>query len=211
MKPASGVTDPLRDDPLCAEIERALAVDPSPELTARVRARVAELPAPGWGVWRLRWAVAPVAVAAAAGAIAMVLLDAPRPGDVQQSDEAPASATTVAQRAPASGGAPAVESGEPSTSTPTASDVPVDGRATQEAPSAPVAARSSSELPLPEVLLPHEEIAAWQNYLAMFSQGDVDRPLPKLLRERDETPEPSDIVIPPLALSVEDPFEGEVE
>ena len=47
-------------DPIDGEIRRALAVDPSPEFLARVRARIAEEPAPGSR--RLSWVVVAPAV-----------------------------------------------------------------------------------------------------------------------------------------------------
>jgi hypothetical protein len=65
--------DPVKDAALEREIERALAVDPSPEFLVRVRARIADEPAPasrGFG-W-LFAGVAATAVAAAAVAVVML-------------------------------------------------------------------------------------------------------------------------------------------
>ena len=59
--------DPVKDAALEREIERALAVDPSPEFLVRVRARIADEPAPasrGFG-----WLFAGVATVAAAAAL----------------------------------------------------------------------------------------------------------------------------------------------
>jgi len=65
--------DPVNDPVLERAIERALAVDPSPEFLVRVRARIAEEPAPafrGFG-----WLFAGVTAAAvAASVVALVML-----------------------------------------------------------------------------------------------------------------------------------------
>jgi hypothetical protein len=65
--------DPMNDAALEREIERALAVDPSPEFLVRVRERIAEQPSPaprGFG-----WLIAGVTAAAvAAGVVALVML-----------------------------------------------------------------------------------------------------------------------------------------
>ena len=59
-RPAEGVTDSA----LAREIEAALAVDPSPEFVAKVRARVANEAAPAsW--WQLRWPVLASVITAA--------------------------------------------------------------------------------------------------------------------------------------------------
>ena len=56
--------DALNDSSLDREIESMLAVEPSPEFVARVRARVAEEPEPGrwWSSWTLAVAVVILAV-----------------------------------------------------------------------------------------------------------------------------------------------------
>jgi hypothetical protein len=63
--------DPMNDPALEREIERALAVDPSPEFLVRVRARIADEPAPasrGFG-----WLFAGVATVAAAAALVLAV------------------------------------------------------------------------------------------------------------------------------------------
>ena len=63
--------DPVKDAALEREIERALAVDPSPEFLVRVRARIADEPAPasrGFG-----WLFAGVATAAAAAVLVLAM------------------------------------------------------------------------------------------------------------------------------------------
>lgn len=65
--------DPMNDAALERDIERALAVDPSPEFLARVRTRIAEEPSPASR--RLGWLFAGVATAAvAASVVALVVL-----------------------------------------------------------------------------------------------------------------------------------------
>jgi hypothetical protein len=63
--------DPVKDAALEREIERALAVDPSPEFLVRVRARIADEPAPaprGFG-----WLFAGVATVAAAAVVVLAV------------------------------------------------------------------------------------------------------------------------------------------
>jgi hypothetical protein len=64
--------DPVKDAALERELERALAVDPSPEFLVRVRARIADEPAPSRGFGWLFAGVAATAVAAAAVAVVML-------------------------------------------------------------------------------------------------------------------------------------------
>jgi hypothetical protein len=64
--------DPVKDAALEREIERALAVDPSPEFLVRVRARIAEEPAPasrGFG-----WLFAGVAATAVTAAVVALFM-----------------------------------------------------------------------------------------------------------------------------------------
>ena len=63
--------DPMNDAALEREIERALAVDPSPEFLERVRTRIAEEPSPvsrGFG-----WLFAGVATVAAAATVLLAM------------------------------------------------------------------------------------------------------------------------------------------
>ena len=67
--------DPMNDAALEREIERALAVDPSPEFVARVRTRIAEEPSPasrGFG-----WLFAGVTTAASAAAVVAFVMFRP--------------------------------------------------------------------------------------------------------------------------------------
>ena len=165
-------TDPLIDDPLSQEIERALAVDPSAEFLARVRTQVAALPAPDRGSWRLRWVFLTAGVAVSAGVIAMVLLDLPRVGDRQRQPD-----SLVRQVAPD----PVINlpaSSVEQTHMPTLPAATGETRERASRVAAPrrgdngiaaaVAQRSEQVPPFPEVLLPAEEIRAWRGHLSMF-------------------------------------------
>ena len=70
------------DSALDREIDAALAVDPSPEFVARIRARIASEPAPAsW--WQLRWVMlVPVASAAVVVVAAAIWLQEPSPEQV---------------------------------------------------------------------------------------------------------------------------------
>lgn len=62
--------DPVKDAALERDIERALAVDPSPEFLVRVRARIADEPAPSRG---FGWLFAGIATVAAAAALVLAV------------------------------------------------------------------------------------------------------------------------------------------
>ena len=81
--------DPMNDAALERDIERVLAVDPSPEFLARVRTRIAEEPSPA--SWRFGWLFAGVATAAVAVAVVLAIFDV---SPVRQ----PASARLLASR-----------------------------------------------------------------------------------------------------------------
>jgi hypothetical protein len=69
--------DPVKDAALEREIERTLAVDPSPEFLVRVRARIADEPAPasrGFG-----WLFAGVAATAVAATVVALVMLRPEP------------------------------------------------------------------------------------------------------------------------------------
>jgi hypothetical protein len=65
--------DPMNDAALERDIERALAVDPSPEFLARVRTRIAEKPSPASR--RFGWRFAVVATAAVAAAVVLAIFN----------------------------------------------------------------------------------------------------------------------------------------
>lgn len=86
-------------DPLADEIERALAVDPSPDFVRRVRARVAVDPRPGM---RRRWTLVAGALAASVGLV-LVAAWAGRVG------RAPTALPSPDARRLAGGGSPGAE------------------------------------------------------------------------------------------------------
>jgi hypothetical protein len=87
LNPANSVND----DILTRDLERALAVDPSPEFVARVRARIAEEPSPASPPFG--WLFAGVAIAAVAAAVVLaVFVDSPA------RQTAPATAPLLASR-----------------------------------------------------------------------------------------------------------------
>jgi hypothetical protein len=72
--------DALNGDPLVREIERAVAVDPSPEFLARVTARLAEEPSPAARTWPFRWVLVTTGLAVTAGVVAMLYPESPYAG-----------------------------------------------------------------------------------------------------------------------------------
>jgi hypothetical protein len=68
---------PLTDAALDREVAQALAVDPSPELVARIRERVASGPAPG--AWRISWTMYAGTLAAAAVVVLVIVSRGPQP------------------------------------------------------------------------------------------------------------------------------------
>ena len=74
LTPVAPVT-PVTNDALDREIEHLLAVDPSPEFLAKVRARLDAEPAPA--AWRFRWR--PVAAGATAVAVLVLAVVVSRP------------------------------------------------------------------------------------------------------------------------------------
>jgi hypothetical protein len=78
--------DPVKDEALDRDIERALAVDPSPDFTARVRARIAEEPPPSARGFGWLFAGVTASALAAAGVIVMIVLrPAPSTGPSERS------------------------------------------------------------------------------------------------------------------------------
>jgi len=78
-------TDALTDSAIEREIETMLAVEPSPDFLARVRARVADEPAPG--TWRFEWQFAAAAAAIIATAAVWQSLEPAR--SIEGSADAP--------------------------------------------------------------------------------------------------------------------------
>ena len=127
----------LTDAALDREIESMFAVEPSPEILARVRARVVEEPAPGG--WRVRWDLGLAAAAVVAVAAAVVLW---RTDNGAGPEQARATHTPAVERsAPA-----AVASAEPPESRP--APTPVRTPPPRRAPPATADATSDRLIPL---------------------------------------------------------------
>jgi hypothetical protein len=172
--------DPMVDDEaLGREIERALAVDPSPEFVAGIRRRVAAERVPRFDAWVARWLlVAGGAVAAAAVAVA-IYLGLPLPANRSE----PAEPTTIA-RADAAPTKVVPNRGQvPTESARTAG--PRGGRGaaaqaarvrTEERPSSSSGATPARGAvnPFPEVIVAASEARAFRQLLAMAQTGRIE-------------------------------------
>jgi len=202
-RPAEGVTDSARrsaesaeaESALQREIEAALAVDPSPEFVAKVRARIASEPAPtSW--WPLRWPVLATAAAAAVVAVAVALMwhpGMPEPITVRRG-------TDVILPAPTHG------SGRPPFTSVRADRIPprpVTTIARASSHSTRSVARTLSGPREPEVLISHDEQRGLELLVAAVRDGRLTPTLASQLVAGDATGEAadipiSDIVIEPL-------------
>jgi hypothetical protein len=134
------------------ELQAELAVTPSPEFAAKVRARVAEQPARGWfGGWR----VVAASVAVVAGAVVAVVMW--RGGAAASHVAAPPAVTKLAASPPA-----AVE--------PPALPMVAATRQPRLARPAAVAVRTALR-PEPEVLVPPDERIALTRLLVALKEG----------------------------------------
>ena len=191
--------DPVKEAALDREIERALAVDPSPEFLVRVRARIADEPAPaarGFG-----WLFAGIATLAAAAilVLAVRMVSPARP---------PASAPLLASRS--IGSAVVVPSVNPATAGPAEAGhyVPkgvgrddqyvVSGfsRTRRESPDVSRTAATRTAEPLFDA----RETTALQRLIADVRDARVD--LTPLLKEGPmPLPSNDDLVIPPIVIA----------
>ena len=176
--------DPMNDAALERDIERALAVDPSPEFVARVRVRIAEEPA--LSSRRFGWLFAGVGAAAVAAAVVLavfVMSPARR--------NAPASAPLLTSRSIAA-----------------AVVVPVVSRtgldrsrgANDERPTTEDARRTThDERRTTAILFDTRETLALQRLIAGVREARVD--LTPLLKEAPMAVQPIDnLAIPPIAI-----------
>jgi hypothetical protein len=205
--------DTLTDDPLATEIERALAVDPSPEFLARVRTHVATLPDQRRSPWWLGWALASGAVVAL-GVLSMLPIAGLRIGETHDGPVLQVRHATPGGQV--SSPAPLSENATPAL--PTLAVPAEPARGAREKPSrhsesgaGDVRARTARRVFLPEVILSADEMTAWREYLRMFRDGDFERPIPKLILSRVQEEDLPAIVIPPITLDGADPTEGEGE
>jgi hypothetical protein len=149
----------MTDAGLERDIERALAVEPSAEFLARVRAEIAAQPE---GLpWRIawRWIAAGSAVAAITAAIVLFPPAAPQPGNVLE--PAPIASTTTAKTA------------TPQTSLPQTPDSRVRDVTRRRAPSLTSVAKRTPR-PEPEVLMAKDEAAALKRFMRGRDYGVVE-------------------------------------
>ncbi len=166
---------------LDAELQRGVAIDPSPAFAPGVRAGIDRASSAGY---RLAWLAAPLAVGAAI-AIA-VLVGAP--GD------RPAAPATPPKPAPA----PASSTVARATPDPTATvpAVPVaEGAATDRR-------RRSRAIPRPaepEIIVPPDQARALARYMALVRRGTIDAAV--LMQPPAELQAPADLVVDPLTVA----------
>jgi hypothetical protein len=172
----------LTDAMLELEIERALAVEPSPEFLARVRTHIAS--APETRRWTIRW---PLIVAASAAAIVLMVTAVVMSGRIRSPRVVPPESTAVVVRT--------TEPAPP----------PVSPPAQRIEPRRRVAASMmvKREVPRstePEVLIPKGEAAALRRLMRGLHTGAVD---PSTIadgsRARGVVLPTGDIVLEPLA------------
>jgi len=185
-----GEHEPLSDETLAREIEAALAVDPSPEFLARVRARVAQEERPV--SWPLRWQwVAGTVVTAIAALLAVYVARAPEPA-VSRGPEPIAVVRPLPDAKSSTLTAPAIAERQPAPS----SSGSVRTRT-------PVAASigAASATAVPEVLISDEERRGFQLLLASLSKEKDAKQLEKALSTVETSGPPwlevSPIVIEP--------------
>jgi hypothetical protein len=170
--------EPLSDETLEREIEAALAVDPSPEFLARVRARVAEEERPVG--WLLRWHwVAGTVVTAVVAVFVVYAWREPAPPPVGQEIAPIAVERHPEAEAPALP-APAIAERQPA-----------------PAPARPVRRRA------PEVLISEEEKSGFQLLLASLNKQKDARQIQEALAKVETSGPPwleiSPIVIEPFS------------
>ena len=151
--------DQIDDASLDREIESLLAVEASPDLPARVRARVAEEPAPR--VWRVSWMLA-TAGAVAAVIAAVIVWPSRQPAPAVAPVQEPRVAEVV----------------RPVTPLPVAPEPPAR-RHTATARVTPVPAeRRAVDIDLPEVIVAENEVKTFAALVASVRQSRFDVAVP---------------------------------
>lgn len=217
LTPVTPVT-PVTNDALDREIEQLLAVDPSPEFLATVRARLDAEPAPA--AWRFRWR--PVAAGATALAVLVLtvvvsrpepsLTDVPDdPATVARADDialaslvtptgAPDDVVTSAAppppvAEPTNAPAPAV----PAEPLPTPGDVAVTPMPTPPPPASAVSPPGPPHFP--RVVISESEAAALRRLFAQVRDQQVTVPAPaEPLGPVAVLDPPAEIEIPPISI-----------
>ena len=152
----------MNDAAVDREIAALLAVDPSPEFLASVRARVAREPEPA--AWRWSWMVV------TAGAVAMVIVAVM----VWPSGESVPSNDATVQRPQVAG---AVETVPPRASLP----VPEPARTQRTAPRAVAVASLPDrriDIDLPDVVIAENEVRTFASLVTSIRQSRFDVPVP---------------------------------
>jgi len=152
----------MNDAAVDREIAALLAVDPSPEFLASVRARVAREPEPA--AWRWSWMVV------TAGAVAMVIVAVM----VWPSGESVPSNDATVQRPQVAG---AVETVPPRASLP----VPEPARTQRTAPRAVAVASLTDrriDIDLPDVVIAENEVRTFASLVSRIRQSRFDVPVP---------------------------------
>lgn len=174
------------------EIERALAVDPSPEFVARVRQRISSERVPSG--WRATWIVAGAGALAAGAIVLIVVSRAPQ--------TAPAPPTLTARSI---GGSGRLQE-----------DVRADQHVRTIAPRGRDVVTMGGHIDPhrrdhePEVLIDAREAAALRALYEGASIGRIDlTPLAALIARVAAPAEPPDLVIPPIAIEPLTPENGE--
>ena len=174
------------------EIERALAVDPSPEFVARVRQRISSERVPSG--WRATWIVAGAGALAAGAIVLIVVSRAPQ--------TAPAPPTLTARSI---GGSGRLQE-----------DVRADQHVRTIAPRGRDVVTMGGHIDPhrrdhePEVLIDAREAAALRALYEGASIGRIDlTPLAALIARVATPAEPPDLVIPPIAIEPLTPENGE--
>jgi hypothetical protein len=155
-------TGPTSDASLDREIESVLAVEPSPEFVARVRARVAEEPEPGQ--WRVSW------MFAAAGAVAVAIVAV-----LAWPSREPASPGDTRVQSPS--GAKAIDM-----ATPRASLTGPQPQRPRAATARVIAVAASPDraidIDLPEVVIAENEVRTFASLVASLRQSRFDAAVP---------------------------------
>jgi hypothetical protein len=155
--------DAVTDESLDREMESLLAVEPSPDFLARVRARVAEEPLPRR--WRTSWMFA----SAAAVAAAVVALLAWPASEQAPSRPAPVEPPHI------------VDAGRAIVSAPVTQPSPVPKPVSVSAGAAVPAPDRAIDIALPEVMIAGNEVAAYTALVASIRQSRFDVAVPAAL------------------------------
>jgi len=183
-KPAEGVTDAALE----REIEAALAVDPSPEFVAKIRARVASEPAPAsW--WHLRWPVLATA-AVAAVVVAMVAL----------SWQSAHPELVIARNARDIALAPAPQAIARPSEVASANVAAPTRRVSTAGRRGRSPSTNEGESGASEVLISRDEQRAFAMLVTAVQEGRFQRALAPTANAPEASAEPMDISIPPLVI-----------